>query len=179
MPRTTPLAIPDAPQRANPAGQVGNAGTLLDAALEALASHKYPIEDRAMIYAALYAMRRKVSAAMAPVRLELAHHLANHGIRRLGPIAAASESYGVAWPCNDPGNWADAGVQDALRDLAGRSDTAPYVRSVPAHFEIDTAAIGEGYGRGDPAAIRLHRTLSARGWRTAEGSKPSIRVALP
>jgi hypothetical protein len=176
MPRTLP--IPDAPQRPSPSGQVGNAGTLLDAALDALASHAYPIEDRAAIYAALYVMRRKVSAAMAPVRLELAHHLANNGIRRLGPIAAASEAYGVAWPCNDPGNWEDAGVQDALRAIA-TGPTAPYVRRVPDHFEIDTAALGEGYGRGDPAAMRLYRALADRGWRTEEGRKPSIRVAVP
>lgn len=151
----------------------------IDAALDAVASHEHPIEDRAALYAALYALRRRISAALAPVRIELAHHFANTSTRRLGPISAASESFGVAWPCNDPGNWADAGVQDALADLARRSDTAPYVRQVPAHFEIDTAALGAGYAAGDPAAMRLHRSLSDRGWRTAEGTKPGIRVAVP
>lgn len=158
------------------AAAMGN-GPLLDSALAAVADPAVRIDDRAALYAALYQLRRRITRAIDPARHELAEHMVRNDIRRLGPISLSSTSIDAAYPCNDPENWADATVQDALAVLESRADTAPYVRRVPEHLEIDTAALGADCARGMAPALGLLAQLKEHRWRTEAGRSVGLRVA--
>lgn len=149
----------------------------VEAAIAAIGDAARPVNDRAALYAALYALRRRITRALDPVRAELAEHMARADIYRLGPLALSSSPIDPAYPCNEPDNWTDAGVQDELIELAGRRDTAPYVRHIPEHREIDTAALGAGCARLEPAALELLEELKRRRWRTEAGRSLGVRVA--
>jgi hypothetical protein len=181
MPRSTPLTVRTAqssghwPRGANSPGQVDNASALLDQAIAALEDRELAIEDRAALYAILHALQLRVTRALRMPGAELKAHMSATGSMALGPLRLKAGP--ATFPCNDPGNWDDAGVQDALRAMAGDPHTAPYVRHVPEHFELDTAALRDGQHDGDPNARLLYRELNARGWRVPGDPAASLQVA--
>lgn len=141
-----------------------------------LLEHGLTIEDRAAAYAVLYALQLAINRRLRTPKAELTQHLIRTGTKALGPLSLVEVAVDVAWPCNDPGNWTDVGIQDAMGDLAGRPDMADYVRHIPAHYEIDTARLGEDVAMGVPAAHRLHREMKSRSWRTEASRRKSLRV---
>ena len=179
--RTRPMAtgsryrICDACQEEPGIASVG-VGTI-DQALVVLVQPGLTIEDRAAAYGLLHQVQLRVNRALRPVRDELIAHL--RGLGRdasIGPLRLKSTAVGVAWPCNDPGNWQDVGLQDAMEGLRQDPDTRPYIRHVPEHYEIDTVALGGDVAAGIAQAHRLHREMKLKGWRTEETRRWSLDV---
>ena len=154
---------------------------VLDHALAGVQDASLPIEDRAAMYGLLYEVKRRIDRALgtyirkgATAKAELAAHLAGLEGEQLGPLYLGWESFDVTWPANDPENWADYGVQE---ELALIKQIAPeFVRAIPAHLELDTAALGEAVHAGDPAALQLHRQCKEKGWRREGGKRAVLKV---
>jgi len=154
---------------------------LIEDAMTALQDPDTPVEDRASVYALLYEIQRRIHRALGTYargkgstpKSELAEHLVRNG-EELGPLYIAWESFDVAWPVNDPDNWGDAGVQEQLETF--RLMAPDYIRRVPDHLEIDTAALGEGVVNLDPVARELHKACKERGWRTEGGRRAALKV---
>lgn len=153
---------------------------VLSDALVAVQDPQTAPEDRAALYAWLYAFKREIDRALGTyirkgpsAKSELTEHLVRNG-EELGPLYIAWEAFDVAWPVNDEGNWRDDGVQEQLSVF---SLIAPdYIRHVPDHFEIATAALGEGIANNDPVARQLHRECKDRGWRVEGGRRAALKV---
>ena len=141
---------------------------------------KVPVEDRVAMYGFLHEFARRIHKALGTyqrkgpsAKSELTEYLVRNG-EELGPLYIAWEAFDVAWPVNDEDNWADAGVQEQLSVF---SLIAPdYIRHVPDHFEINTAALGEAVHMGDPVARQLHTEAKDRGWRTEGGRRAALKV---
>jgi hypothetical protein len=158
---------------------VGSA--VLNEAMDGVQNPAVPIEDRAAMYGLLYEVKRRIDRALGTyirkgptAKAELAAHLATLDGEQLGPLYLGWESFDVTWPANDPENWADYGVQE---ELALIKQIAPdFVRSVPAHLELDTAALGEAVHMGDPVALQIHKQCKERGWRKEGGKRAVLKV---
>jgi hypothetical protein len=149
----------------------------LDLLLEQLGDPATPIEDRAAIYGLVARLRRVLHRALTGQRDGLILWLEREGLEQFGPLRLKATSVGVAWPCNQPGNWNDADIQAALAELAGQPATSDYVKRIPAHLEMDTTALGADVHAGISAARQLWQEMKARGWRTEEGKALSLEVA--
>lgn len=93
-----------------------------------------------------------------------------------GPLKLTWRSIDVRWPVNDPGNHADATVQELLEGWQADAHYRPFIREIPHHLEVDTAALGEAIQMGDPWARELWEELKTRRLRTDEGKAPSLSV---
>lgn len=147
----------------------------IDSALEALADARLTVEDRAGAYAVLHQVQLRINRALRKVRDDLIVYMKSNDLKALGPLSVKSTPIDVAWPVNEEGNWTDATVQDTIRDVL--LPLAPeFIRKVPAHYEIDTRALGEAVHLGDPLALQVHAEIKKRGWRTEQGRRLSIEV---
>jgi hypothetical protein len=147
----------------------------IDTALEALTDTRLTIEDRAGAYAVIHQVQLRLNRALRKVRDELIFHMESNGLKSLGPLSVKRTAIDVEWPCNIEANWTDATVQDTFRDVL--LPIAPeFIRKIPAHYELDTAALGAAVHLGDPLALQLHREVKARGWRTEAGKRLSLEV---
>lgn len=138
-------------------------------AMSAVQDRSLPVEDRAALYGVLHQIQLRINRAIKAAKPDILEHVRENG--PLGPVSATSTPKDVRWPCNDEGNWADAGVQDAMLELAEDSTTRPFIRHIPEHFEIVPAAIVAAMSMGDPAARRLYTELKNRKWRSEEGDR--------
>lgn len=149
-------------------------------ALDAVQAPDTSPDNRAALYSYLYELKRRIDRALGTyqrkgpsAKSELTEHLVRNG-EELGPLYIAWEAFDVEWPVNDEGNWADAGVQEQLAVFSLISPE--YIRHVPDHFEINTAALGEAVHLADPVARRLHAECKERGWRTEGGRRAALKV---
>ena len=147
----------------------------IDTALEALTDTRLTIEDRAGAYAVIHQVQLRLNRALRKVKDDLIVYMKSNDLKALGPLSIKATSIDVAWPCNAEANWTDATVQDTFRDVL--LPIAPeFIRKIPAHYELDTAALGAAEHLGDPVAIQVHREVKARGWRTEAGKRLSLEV---
>jgi len=147
----------------------------IDTALEALTDNRLTIEDKAGAYALLHQVQLRINRALRKVRDDIIIYMKSNELKSLGPLSIKSTPIDVAWPVNIEANWQDATVQDALRDLI--LPIAPeFIRKIPAHLELDTAALGAAVHMGDPVALEVHRQVKAHGWRTEAGRRLSLEV---
>lgn len=154
---------------------------VINDALAGVQDQSLPIESRAAMYGLLYEMKRRIDRALGTytrkgptAKSELAAHLASLDGEELGPLYLGWESFDVTWPANDPENWTDYGVQEELALI--RQLAPEFVRAIPAHLELDTAALGEAVHAGDPAALQLHRQCKEKGWRREGGKRAVLKV---
>ena len=147
----------------------------IDTALEALGDARLTIEDRAAAYGVIHQVQLRLNRALKAIKEDLIQHMVRNDLRSMGPLSIKRTPFDVAWPCNSEGNWGDAGVQDAMAALYD-SPARPFIRRIPAHYEIATAELGAAVHLGNPDAIDLHRALKERGWRTEEGKRLSLEV---
>ena len=153
----------------------------IDIALEAVADTQLPAEDRAAMYAVLYKIQQTIRRSLgigvrsaATPQAELVAHMEANGMRAMGPVSIKATAFDVTWPVNDVDNWEDNGLQNELQIMAG---IAPdYIRLVPEHYELDTAAMGQGISMGDPVAVKLQRHAADSGWRREGGRRLSLAV---
>ena len=147
----------------------------IDSALEALSDSRLTTEDKAGAYALLHQVQLRINRALRKVKDDIIVYMRENDLRALGPLSVKATAIDVAWPCNEPANWEDATVQDTFRDVL--LPIAPeYIRKIPAHYELDTAALGAAVHLGDPLALQVHREVKARGWRTEAGKRLSLEV---
>lgn len=144
-------------------------------ALAGLTDSDEPVTNRAAFYALLHAIQLRINRVLRQAKKEgLVEELVRDYPDGIGPISIKWESFDVEWPCNDEGNWTDSWVQEVMELQA---KVAPeYFRLVPEHWELDTAALGEGMAIGDPVARTLHTECKNRGWRKEGGRRASIKV---
>lgn len=147
----------------------------IDTALEALTDTRLTIEDRAGAYAVIHQVQLRLNRALRKVKDELIVYMKQNDLKALGPLSIKATSIDVEWPCNMEANWTDATVQDTFRDIL--LPIAPeFIRKIPAHYELNTAALGAAVHLGDPLALQVHREVKARGWRTEAGKRLSLEV---
>ena len=149
----------------------------LEAAMEILSDRGMTMDDRGIAYAVLHQVQLRINRELRANRDELITHIVANDLRSLGPLTIRTSAIDPAWPCNDEGNWDDAGVQDQLGLFA---KIAPeYFRHVPPHIEVIPAVLGADYAAGDPVARRLFTELKGLGYRTEEGRRLSLSVREP
>jgi hypothetical protein len=146
----------------------------LDAALDALSDRELTIEDRAAAYAVIHQVQLRLNRALKAVKDDLVVYMVQNDLKALGPISVKGVAFDVEWPCNAEGNWGDAGVQDQMGNI--RKLAPDYVRLIPQHYEIATAALGKGIAGGDPVARQMYRDLKSMGWRIEGGRRMTLQV---
>ena len=153
----------------------------IDEALELVTDTTQPAEDRVALYAILFAIQRDIRRSLgvgvrsaATPQAELVSYLEANGLRGMGPVQVKATAYDVTWPVNSVDNWQDSGLQS---ELAAFALIAPdYIRLVPEHYELDTAAMAHGIANGDPVAVKLQRHAASSGWRREGGRRLSLAV---
>lgn len=149
----------------------------LDVALGILSDPTASPDEKGAAYSVLHQIQLRINRSLRAVKDELIVHMESHGLRDMGPLSIKATAIDVRWPVNDPDNWTDITTQEMLAVFA---KAAPeYIRHVPEHREVDTAALGAGVAAGDPVAKRLHADLKEHGWRTEVGRRLSLAVREP
>lgn len=149
---------------------------VVEQAIEAVTDPTLPIEARGAMYAGLRRLRLRIDRVLRPVTQELEMAMVAAGAETWGPLQLRWRAVDVRYPVNDPGNWADATVQELLEGWHADAGSRPFIREVPRHFEVDTAALGEALHAGDPGARALYADLKRLRLRTEEGRSASLSV---
>jgi hypothetical protein len=147
--------------------------------LDILADDHSSLEDWAAAYAVGQQYRVRFDRALKARRDDIIVGMERQGLKSLGPLTVKSSAVDPSYPCNERDNWEDAGVQDAMNLLRHEPATRPYIRVVPAHFEIDVPTLAADVQLGVQAAIDLYRTLNEKGWRREEARRLSLAVREP
>jgi hypothetical protein len=148
----------------------------LDLAIEAMEDRSLDMRDRGVIYAGLRRLKLHIERSLRPITQEIERAMIDANAKTWGPLQLSWRSIDVAWPVNEEGNWGDATVQDTLANWRQDSWARPFIREIPYHLEINTAALGTAVHEGDPGAIDLWQRLNDRELRTDGGRVPSLTV---
>jgi hypothetical protein len=145
-------------------------------AMQAVADTSLPLEDRAAIYGVLHQIQLRINRAIKAARDDLIVGIERAGVKELGPLSIKSTAVDPVYECNQPDNWTDEGVQSAMADLWADAGTNRYIRSVPAHLEIDVHALAEDVQLGVKGARDLYRQLNEKRWRVEQARRLSLAV---
>ena len=154
-------------------------------AMELVQADDMPIEDRAALYGFLYELQRRINRSLGvrqkgrTAQHELTEYLDRTGMAELGPLYLGWQAFDVAYPCNSVENWTDESVQAAMQAMRDDPTTRDFIRAVPAHLEIDVAALGQAVHDGSSRAIEVFRELKDRRWRTEGGKRAVLKVREP
>jgi len=150
-------------------------GPTIDAALATVTDGTVALDDRVAIYAFLHQVQLRINRALRQAKKDgLAEEIIRVDPDGIGPVKVQWVPFDVEWPANEPENWTDDQLQE---ELSVYSLIAPdYIRHVPDHFEIATAALGEGVANADPVAQELHRVCKDRKWRKEGGRRAALKV---
>jgi hypothetical protein len=148
----------------------------LDEAIEAVGDRGLDIRDRGLIYVGLRRLRLRIDRALRPITQEFERAMVEADAKSWGPLELRWRAIDVAYPVNEEGNWGDATVQDTLAEWRKEAWFRPFIRQIPAHLEIATAALGTSVHEGDPGAIELWQKLNDTGLRTQGVKVPSLSV---
>lgn len=148
---------------------------VIDRALDVVSNSLAVPEDRGAAYALLHQVQLRINRVLRKAKDDLILHMEREGLRSMGPLSVKATAIDPRYPVNDEGNWADAGTQEELEQLA---KIAPdFIRRVPEHFEIRTAELGAAVHAGDPVAIQLYQHCNERRWRVEDGRRLSLAVS--
>jgi hypothetical protein len=151
-------------------------------AMDVVQDPEASIEDRAAVYGYLFELQRRINRALgirqkgATAQSEITAHIAASGVEELGPLFIKWEAMDVRYPCNDAENWTDSGIQDAMAAMKGDPTTSDYIRTIPAHLEVDVLALGQAVHDGSATARALFAELKDKGWRTEAGRRAALKV---
>jgi len=148
----------------------------LDQAIEAMEDRSLDMRDRGVIYAGLRRLKLRIERALRPMTQEIERAMIEAEAKTWGPLQLNWRAVDVAYPVNDEGNWGDLTVQDALAVWRKEAWSRPFIREIPAHLEVATAALGTAVHEGDPGAIDLWQKLNDLGLRTQGVKVPSLSV---
>lgn len=148
----------------------------LDQAVAMVADNRLPIEQRGALYAGLRRLRLTIDRALRPVTKEIELAMVAADAREWGPIRLTWKAIDARYPINDAGNWEDATAQSDLEEWWQQAAYRPFIRKVPAHYEVDTLELGSAVAKGDPGARDFYRVLNEKRYRTEEGRAPSLTV---
>ena len=148
----------------------------LDQAIEAVSDPSVPMPIRGQLYANLRRLRLRIDRVLRPVTQEIELAMVAADAKDWGPLHLSWRSVDVKWPVNSESNWTDATAQSDLETWHDDAAYRPYLRSIPRHLEVDTAALGEAVHLGDPGAIDFWSLLKERRYRTDEGKAASLSV---
>jgi hypothetical protein len=148
---------------------------VINDAMAGLTDSEQSLDNRVAFYGLLHQVQLRINRVLRQAKKNgLVEEIVRDHPDGIGPVTVAWEAFDVEWPCNDPDNWTDAGVQEQMAVI---SLLLPeYVRHIPDHYEINTAALGEAVHLGDPAARQLHTECKDRGWRTEGGRRAALKV---
>ncbi len=148
----------------------------IDNVLGILADREQTLENRADAYAIAQQIRLRVDRVLKANSPDLVNGMKAADLKELGPLSIKSTAVDPHYPVNDPENWGDAGVQDALEELADTRSLRPYIRVIPRHAEIDVERMVEDIRLGVQAALNLFQILNVNGWRTERSRRYSLAV---
>lgn len=148
----------------------------LDLAIEAMEDRSLDMRDRGVLYAGLRRLKLHLDRHLRPITQEIERAMIEADAKTWGPLQLSWRAIDVAYPANDPGNWGDATVQDQLAAWRKNAWARPFIREIPAHLEVDTAALGRAMHEGDPGAIDLWNGLNDAGLRTQGVKVPTLTV---
>lgn len=148
--------------------------------LDVLRDTQAPIEDKAAAYAIGASVVRAIQRALGTYvrtgptpKSELTEHLVRNG-EEMGPLYIGWDTFDVEYPANDAANWTDEQVQADLASLPRE-----YVRAVPAHLEVDVAALGAAVHEGSATARAVWEFLKQKRYRTEGGKRAVLKVREP
>jgi hypothetical protein len=148
---------------------------VLNEAMDGLVNPAESLDNRVAFYGLLHQVQLRINRVLRQAKKDgLAEEIIRVDPEGIGPVKVQWVPFDVEWPANDPDNWTDAQLQE---ELSVYSLIAPdYIRHVPDHFEIATAALGEGVANADPVAHELHRVCKDRKWRREGGRRAALKV---
>ena len=149
---------------------------VIESALERVRDESIDLEERGPLYAMLRGWRLRIDRAIRPVGREIELAMAAVDAREWGTIRLNWVAVDPKYPCNNEGNWQDAMVQDTLKEWREEANFRPFIHKIPAHYEVDTAALGKALVDGDPGARDFYGLLNACGYRTEEARAPRLSV---
>jgi hypothetical protein len=148
--------------------------------LDILADDNASIEDKGAAYAIGAAVVREIQRGLGTyirsgptAKSELTEHLVRNG-GELGPLYLGWEAFDVAYPINDAGNWTDEQAQSDLASLPRE-----FLREVPAHLEVDVAALGTAVHDGSTSARAVWEFLKVKRYRIEGGKRAVLKVREP
>ena len=145
-------------------------------AMDAVQNPDLPLEDRAGVYAVLHQIQLRINRAIRSAKDDIILGIERQGLKELGPLSIKATAVDPRYDCNMPENWGDEGVQSAMADLWADAATHRYIRSIPAHLEIDVHALAEDVQLGSQVALDLYRMLNEKRWRTEQARRLSLAV---
>jgi hypothetical protein len=154
----------------------------LDYAIEAMQDTSLDIADRVVIYAGLRRLKLHIERALrdpkdAPgLAEEIIRIMRDNDQKEWAGLELKERALDVAFPCNAEENWGDSLTQDTLADWRKESGARPFIREIPWHLEIATAALGRAVKERDPWAIDLWQRLNDKGFRTQGVKVPTLAV---
>jgi len=149
----------------------------LDSAIAAVSDPSVPIQVRGQLYAGLRRLRLRIDRVLRPVTQELEMAMVAADAKQWGPLKLSWRSVDVKWPVNDEANWGDNQVLSDLTEWRVNPAYRPFIKEIPAHLEVDTAALGEAVHMGDPAALEFWTLLKEKRYRTDQGKTASLSVS--
>lgn len=144
--------------------------------LSILADDSAGLDDWIAAFAVGQQLRLRMDRALKSRRDDIILAMERDGLKELGPLSIKSAAVDPKYVVNDPDNWEDSTIQDALAELRRDSRTRPYVRVIPAHLEIDPLALAADVQLGVQAAIDLYRAMNEKRWRTESARRLSLAV---
>jgi hypothetical protein len=148
----------------------------IDNVLGILADREQTLDNRAAAYAVAQQVKLRLDRGLKASRDDLIRGMQSADLKELGPLSIKSAAVDPVYPVNDPENWGDSGVQDALEELTEDRSLRPYVRLVPRHFEIDVYRMVEDIRLGVQAALNLYQILNVNHWRVERERRYSLAV---
>lgn len=148
---------------------------VINDAMAGLTDSDESLDNRVAFYGLLHQVQLRINRVLRQAKKDgLVEEVVRDYPDGIGPVTVTWEAFDVEWPCNDEGNWQDSGVQEHMSIIALMSPE--YIRHIPDHFEINTAALGEGVHNGDPVAKHLHTECKEKGWRIEGGRRAALKV---
>ncbi|MCA1572760.1 MAG: hypothetical protein LC798_21200 [Chloroflexi bacterium] len=144
--------------------------------LAILADDSAPLEDWVVAFAVGQQLRLRLDRSLKARRDDIIVGMERAGFKHLGPLSIKSTAVDPSYPANAAENHEDAGIQEAMVALRADRATRPYIRSIPAHLEIDVLTLAHDVQMGVQAAIDLYRQLNEKGWRKEEARRLSLAV---
>ncbi len=133
-------------------------------------------DDKAAAWAVGHQVQLRINRVLRSSRDDLIVSMERDGLKELGPLSIKSAAVDPRYECNEADNWDDDGIQSAMADMKADKALGKYIRTIPAHLEIDVAALTEDIRLGVDAAIALYRELNRRRWRVEQARRLSLAV---